>query len=233
VIAGVATAWAIEVVVPKHQHPVKTVAVVVAAKDLQLGTPFTADNIDQLTAIVEVPRSELPNNYVRSKEELLDKRLYRSARRGDLLSTTDVKGRPHVSFSGGHEIATLPIAESLRNIHLDAGCRVDLVAVFEDGDRREVFTLLPDVYVFAVNAPDTISIPVDDKLAALLNHGNLADLTYELRLRHPDSPKRGFDYEKTLARVKSLRIQAPAPHAVYALAPTPHPAKPRAKDGKK
>ncbi|MFO0822374.1 MAG: hypothetical protein U0792_04535 [Gemmataceae bacterium] len=61
-------AWAIEVVVPAHKHPVKTVAVVVAAKDLQLGTPFTADNIDQLTAIVEVPCSELPN-YVRSKEE--------------------------------------------------------------------------------------------------------------------------------------------------------------------
>ncbi|MFO0822375.1 MAG: hypothetical protein U0792_04540 [Gemmataceae bacterium] len=106
--------------------------------------------------------------------------------------------------------------------------------MFEDGDRREVFTLLPDVYVFAVNAPDTISIPVDDKLTALLNHANLADfITYGARwLPRPGPPKRGFDYEKTLARVKSLRIEAP-PHTVYALAPAPHPAKPRAKSGKK
>lgn len=231
VIAGVATAWAIEATVPDYSRPVKTIAVVVAAKDLPLGTPFTHENIDELTVTIQVPRSDLPLNYVQSKEELIDKRLYRCARQGDMLSTADVKNRSHVSFSGGREIATLPLADGLQHVHIDAGCRVDVVAIFEDGDRREVFTLLPDVMVLAMNTPDAISIPVDEKQATLLGLGSRASLTFDVLLRSPDAPKSRFDYEKTLARVNSLRIAAPAPRIVYEIAPPPH-AKP-VKSGKK
>jgi Flp pilus assembly protein CpaB len=227
VLAGAAVACAVEVFAPGTLRGGKTVEVVVAARDLQLGTPFTRDNIDMFTTTARVPKADVPKDAVRSKKELLDKRLYRPARRGEPLAAADVKPAAHVALAPGMEVVTVPVSDGLQNSFAGPGCRVDLIAIHLDGSRREVFTLLPDVHVLDA-APTTagktaFSFAVDAKHAALVSHAGKANCTLEVMLRHPDSPKRYFEYDATLARVRDLVRTDPKPHPTeLAVAPVPH-----------
>ncbi|WP_439632163.1 SAF domain-containing protein [Gemmata sp.] len=227
VLAGAAAACAVEVFAPGTPRGGKTVEVVVAARDLQLGTPFTRDNIDALTTTARVPKADVPKDAVRSKKELLDKRLYRPARRGEPFAAADVKPAAHVALAPGMEVVTVPVSDGLQNAFVGPGCRVDLIAIHIDGSRREVFTLLPDVHVLEA-APATagktaFSFAVDAKHAALVSHAGKANCSLEVMLRHPDAPKRYFEYDATLARVRDLVKTDPKPHPTeLAVAPVPH-----------
>lgn len=227
VLAGAAIACGIEVFAPGTLRPGRTVEVVVAARDLHLGTPFTRDNIDTLTTTARVPRGEVPKDAVRSKKELLDKRLYRSARRGEGFTAADVRPAAHVALAPGMEVVTVPVSDGLQNSFAGPGCRVDLIAIHNDGSRREVFTLLPDVHVLEAVPADAgrtaYSFAVDPKHAALVSHAGKANCTLEVLLRHPDAPKRYFEYDATLARVRDLVKTDPKPHPTeLAVAPIPH-----------
>ncbi len=224
-LAGAAVGLAIEAVAPAPGRRVKMVEVVVAARDLHLGTPFTKDNIDELTTTKMVPKESLPKNCVTSKNDLLDKRLYRMAHKGDFFATADVKGKPHVTFNAGRDHMSLPISTGWNNGFVGPGCRVDIIAIFNDGNQRDVFTLLPDIHVLEVTHGDNnrMSFAVDAKQAAIVTLANQANCSFELMLRHPDSPHRDFDYDATLARVKGL-VKSPDSKAKPELivAPTPH-----------
>jgi len=228
-LAGAVVAWVFETVAPARARSPKMVEVVVAAKDLNLGTAFTADNIDQLTTTKRVPKAALPKDYVASKQDLIDKRLYRAAHQGESFKVTDVKSQSHLSFVGGRDIMSIPIGHVPQNVHIGPGCRVDIIAVFVEGPRREVFTLLPDMHVLAVNGAgdgsekrdpnyDLMSFAMEEKQAQLIALANQANCSVELMLRHPDSPKREFDYDQTFARVKEL-VKLPEPK----LTPKPKP----------
>ncbi|MCE9560828.1 MAG: hypothetical protein K8U57_02115 [Planctomycetes bacterium] len=216
-LAGAAVAWVFETVTPVRARAVKTVEVVVAAKDLNLGTAFTKDNIDELTTTRQVPKSELPKDYVTSKNDLIDKRLYRAAHQGESFKAGDVKGNAHVAFfQADKDIMTIAFPK-LQHIHVGPGCRVDLIAIFNEGNQREVFTLLPDMQVLQVNPTsdygrdvDGMSFAADEKQARLVALANQYNCSFELMLRHPDSPKRDFDYDATFARVKGL-VKVPEP----------------------
>ncbi|MBA4191059.1 MAG: hypothetical protein C0467_23995 [Planctomycetaceae bacterium] len=215
-LAGAAIGLAIETIAPAKGRPVKMVEVVVAARDLHLGTPFTHENVDELTTIAKFPKDAVPKHSIATKNDLVGKRLYRIARQGEFFNDTDVRAKPHVSFNGGRDIVTLPISnDGLTPAHIGQGCRVDIIAVFNEGDRREVFTLLPDMDVLEAYADKgtRMAFALDEKQAAIVEAANQAKCEYELLLRHPDSARRSFDPDATLARAKSL-VKIPEPKTV-------------------
>jgi len=223
-LAGAAVGWAIEAIAPVRGKPVKMVEVIVAARDLHLGTPFTPENVDALTTTIRIPRAELPKNCVVSKSDLVGKRLYRLARQGELFNDADVKNDSHVSLSANHDFVAVPITRGLGSGFVGTGSRVDLIAVFDEGDRREVFTLLPDMHVMEVDG-SRMSFAMNEKQAALVDAARHANCHFELLLRHPDSPKREFDHDAALGRIKGL---VKVPEVKVKVQPKPEP-KPKPK----
>ncbi|MCE9564715.1 MAG: hypothetical protein K8U57_22000 [Planctomycetes bacterium] len=208
----------VEVIV---QQPVEMVEVLVAAKELTKGTLFTKRNVDELTQFANVPKSSVrPEvNLIKIKDDLIGKSLERATHKGEVFNTTDLKARPIVSF-GDWDIMSLPFPPG-RLGAIWPGARVEILASYIERNRREVFTLVPDLNVLAINGivdfgpptPDMamVSFSVDEQQAKLIVLANHLNCHLELLLRHPDAPKRDWNYDKTFALLQSLQKQQEEP----------------------
>jgi len=229
--------WVREVTKPtppvESAPPVEMVEVLVAAKDLTTGTAFNKDTVDQLTEFRQVPKASVPPDakLIQTKDELIGKRLTRPLRQGEFLNVADVALRQSHWMQGpADDIMSLPYIRSGNQGYIGPGSRVDILASCADGMTREVFTLLSDITVLAVDArsgtvenvfpePPMVSFAVDQKQALIIALANQANCNIEFLLRHPDAPKRDYDYDKTLTRIKEFVKQREAREPV--LAPPP------------
>lgn len=205
--------------------PAETVKVLVAAKELPAGQPFTAENAEGLLRWKELPRAALPGDLKdvvvaagrdpkSDKEQLhavVGKRLSRPMHPDEPINSTDVTMSSPSVFLKGKD--TMSIAMSARDAaagHVGPGSMVDILASLTDSDDKRVFTLLPDVPVLAVNGvqelkgsgvfPDmqNVSFAVDQRQAILLTLAKTRNCKLELLLRHPDAPARtDWKYEDT------------------------------------
>lgn len=199
--------------------------VLVAKKDLTTGTAFTKDNVEELTVVNQIAKSAIPSEakIVLKKEDLIGKRLSRATHQGEYFNVADVGIKTQILFEAGQDIMSLPMtAAKAASGFVGPGSRVDILASVIEGTAREVFTLLPDMHVLAVDAeqdltktqvfPDMrmVSFAVDQKQALLITLANQRNCNLELLLRHPDAPKRVYDIDKTLHLLKTLGKQDPA-----------------------
>jgi Flp pilus assembly protein CpaB len=209
--------------------PVETVEVVVAAKDMPTGTAFTKENVDGYVTTQRIPKADLPHNLVTLREQLIRKRLTRATHKGEFFTVSDLNPQTLVAIGPGQEFKWLPFIPRTSESVLP-GSRLDVVASYGKGPERVVFTLLPDLTALALNGvswmadsntpPGTVMVwfAVDERQAKLITLANQANCNLELVLRHPDAPKREFDYDATLTRVKALLEKqvhvAPSPREV-------------------
>lgn len=200
---------------------VETIDLVVAKSDLTTGKVFTKDNIEELTTVAPVAKNLIPPEtlpkLVTDKQALIGKRLSRATRQGEYFNIADVGNKTQILFEPGKDIMSLPMqAGKAAGGFVGPGSRVDIVASVMEGTKREVLTLLPDMHVLAVDGhqdltlqqtfPEMrmVSFSVDQKQALLIALANQRNANLELLLRHPDAPKREYNYDKTLSTLKSL-----------------------------
>jgi Flp pilus assembly protein CpaB len=212
--------------------PVETVEVLVAATDMTTGTTFTKDNIGKLTTSKTFPKSVIDPEakIITDPKDMIGKRLTRARRAGEFFFVADVASKTTRLQEPVKDIMSLPFTPPQGSGFIGPGSRVDIVAGVVVGTKREVFTLLPDMIVLAVNGESNltgqqqfpgmvmVSFAVDERQAKIITLANQANCNLELVLRHPDAPKRDFDYDATLARVQALLKQqehvAPPPREV-------------------
>jgi Flp pilus assembly protein CpaB len=205
---------------PPAVPPVETVEVLVAATDMTTGTTFTKDNIGKLTTSKTFPKSVIDPEakIITDPKDMIGKRLTRARRAGEFFFVADVASKTTRLQEPVKDIMSLPFTPPQGSGFIGPGSRVDIVAGVVVGTKRVVFTLLPDMYVLAVNNEDDfstkpptdmnmVSFAVDERQAKLIAFANQANCNLELVPRHPDAPKREFDYDATLARVKGLLKQ--------------------------
>ncbi len=205
---------------------VEMVHVLVASRDLTTGTAFTQDNVDELITFKDLPRSTIPEGaqIILKKEELVGKRLSHATHQGEYFNVADVGIRTPILWETGADIMSIPLsaAAAADQVLIGPGSQVDIIASYVEGTERHVFTLLPDKLVLAVGAgcdlvspeeaerggprPDKVgvSFAVDQKQSLLFPLAYQLNCNFEIVLRRPDSPKRDYDIDKTLARLKEL-----------------------------
>lgn len=156
-----------------RSRPVEQVEVLVAAKDLPVGTTFTAKDMDTLVKRKAVPKDSLPapkegqaQGFVLNADDLLNKQLGRPMREGEVLNPNDLnKG---LSLPKGHDLVSMSIgAANASSGFIQPGSRIDVRATVRlDGETRS-FKLLCDVLVITAN---------HDQSANGKNGGAYADL---------------------------------------------------------
>ncbi|MBA4188955.1 MAG: Flp pilus assembly protein CpaB [Planctomycetaceae bacterium] len=198
---------------------IEMVDVLAAKKDLTTGTAFTKDNVEDLTEVKPIPKTMIPAEakIILKKEDLIGKRLSRATHQGEYFNVADVGIKTQILFEAGQDIMSLPMtAAKAASGFVGPGSRVDILASVIDGTQREVFTLLPDMHVLAVDAEQDltkqqvfpemrmVSFAVTQKQALLITLANQRNCNLELLLRHPDAPKREYNIDKTLTMLKTL-----------------------------
>jgi Flp pilus assembly protein CpaB len=200
---------------------VETIDLIVAKKDLTTGTAFTKENIEELTMVAPYPKNAIPPEalpkIVTDKQVLIGKRLSRATHANEYFNVADVGNKTQILFEPGKDIMSLPMtAGKAAGGFVGPGSRVDIVASVMEGTKREVLTLLPDMHVLAVDGKQDlteqttfpemrmVSFAVEQKQALLIALANQRNANLELLLRHPDAPKRDYNYDKVLATLKNL-----------------------------
>jgi Flp pilus assembly protein CpaB len=178
---------------------VETVEVLVAKKNLPVGTVFTKTEIPNLIERKKVPKDALPPQFVVSEEDLFEKRLSRSTQKEEVIN-------PGFLTKGG--VVTLPDGKDMVSLSMSAvdaaggfvgpGSKVDVLARLNVGNSLRVFPLLIDMHVLTVNThtsyesknggafPDVsmVSLAVTQEEALLLELAKQRGCHMSLLLRH-------------------------------------------------
>lgn len=179
---------------------VETVDVIVAAKDLPVGTLITKDDLPRFIKYRALPKDALPPMFVQSEEELVGKRLSRAVRSDETFNPQDLKTGANVTLPKGMDMISIAVGlpEAVAGF-VHPGSRVDILASTKVGNRQIAFPLLVDVLVVAVDANlelpkesanfgnlNTVSFAVTREQALLLQLARTRGCAMSLVLRHPD-----------------------------------------------
>jgi pilus assembly protein CpaB len=183
---------------------IEKVPVLVAAKDLAVGTILTEADYDKLVVTEEKPKDGLPPAFATTKEELVGKRLSRPVDKGSIFPPGALTKGGIVVLPDGMDMISLPMsAASGVAGFVGPGSKVDILAGLRLGDQLKTFPLLVDMHVIAVNQhvsydskqggtfPDmsTVSFAVTQEEALLMTLAKQRGCVLELLLRHPGKPK--------------------------------------------
>ncbi|AMV29160.1 SAF domain protein [Gemmata sp. SH-PL17] len=178
---------------------VDQVDVVVAAKDLAVGTTLTRDELKDLVKIVKRPKDGLPVTVVLNPEDLVEKRLSRPLRADEPITTQDLGKGPVVTLPEGYHMMSLQVnAAQAAAGFVGPGSRVNVNATLKLGTKLEAFPLLVNMLVVAVDtniayakdsngtfpSMNTVSFAVKEKEALLLSLAKSRGCTIELLLRN-------------------------------------------------
>jgi Flp pilus assembly protein CpaB len=205
---------------PTFTNPDETIELLVAARELYLGTQLTRDEIGRLVEWKKVPKKDAPATYITDPEKVLDLRLVRPIRSGDVLSPFDLtRGAP----------PTLPPDRNLVSLALSPGdaaggfvgpaSKVDVNATFQRNDKVLAFPLLVDLLVVAVDtqgtekAPEVIvSFAVTQKEALILGLAKARGCRLSLMLRHPSQkPDPNYNIDDVIKVLSNDPRPAPVP----------------------
>jgi Flp pilus assembly protein CpaB len=178
---------------------VEQVEVVVAAKDLPVGTVFTKDELKNLVKMKKVPKDGLPPVYVTNPDDLADKRLSRPIHAEETFNPGDLnKG---IALPEGHDLVALSVGPSqAASGFVVPGCRVDVMASLRLGNTLKVFDLLVNTLVINVNHdmtnnkngvyPDInqVGFALTKKEAVLLEMARARNCSLTLKLRNTNKP---------------------------------------------
>ncbi len=143
---------------PKSEE---TVAVLVAAKDLPVGTWLKKDTIGDLVVVKEFPAGTAPQVFVGNLDELADKRVVRTIRKGDSFNPKDVSKSAAIAPPDGYGMMSIPctLDETVTGF-VQPGSKVNILASIpsrRQGDKATVVTFMHDMLVLAVDGSSTIT----------------------------------------------------------------------------
>lgn len=192
---------------------VETVEVIVAAKDLPVGTALTKDDLKTLIKRKKVPKDAVPPMVVETEDELLDKRLSRSIRNEETINKADLSKGGVVTIPPGMHMVAVPLGvpQAVAGF-VGPGARVDVLATAQLGNKVVALPLLVNMLVLAVDTQttyakdgvfptlNTISFAVDRKQALLLALAERRGCALKLLLRNPEEKfaDEGYDIDKVI-----------------------------------
>ncbi len=210
------------------------VEVIVASKDLPVGTMLTKETIATSIARKKMPKDALPPALVLSEEELVDKRLTRGVRAAETFNPADLSKGGVVTIPHGMNMMTIPcgLTDAVAGF-AGPGSRVDILATYNQGPKKVAFPLLVDMLVLTINSavsPDTkgngtftdvsmVSFAVTRESALLLKLAQERSCRMTLVLRHDEQQQLAKKEEWKYEDVKKLledgdRIEMGKPVAV-------------------
>jgi len=138
----------------------ETVPVLVAAKDLPVGTWLKKDTIHEYVEVRDVPAASAPQVFVGNLEDLADKRVVRTMRKGDSFNPKDVSKSAAIAPPDGYGMMSIPctLDETVTGF-VQPGSKVNILASIpskRQNDRATVVTFLHDMLVLAIDGSSTI-----------------------------------------------------------------------------
>ncbi len=177
---------------------VEMIEVFVAAKDLPVGTMLTQGDMAKFVAKKPVPKDSLPPQFVINHEELLGKRLSRQVLKDEPFQPGALAKGAVITLPEGKDMVSFGVgAVDAAAGFVGPGSKVDVLARLNLGGTIEVFPLLIDMHVLAVNThvsyenrasfPDMgmVSLAVDQEEALLLELAKQRGCHLSLLYRHP------------------------------------------------
>ena len=193
----------------------QTVAVLVAAKDIPVGTTLKKEGLDGYLEVKEFNPEAVPAQYVALKEELADKRTTRTIRKGDVFNPADVTKFASLSPPAGFNMMSVECSLE-RGVagFAQPGSKVDIIAAIPVKTRRRagdsggggqqnsyIVPLLTDMLVLAVDSQaqvnvesqvvptmSMVSFAVKPEQTLLLHAAKHRGSDLRLVLRNPEKP---------------------------------------------
>jgi Flp pilus assembly protein CpaB len=199
--------------------PREMVEVVVAAKDLPVGTVLARADLAKFVNKKMIPREALPPAFVVDESELIDKRLTRAVFKDETFNPAAVtKGGVLVLPEGMDMISLRLPPSSMAGGFVGPGSKVDVLATLKDGKKVVAFPLLIDMLVLAVDSDlvyhtdgspnnSTVSLAVTQEQALLLTLAKQRGCHLELLLRSSRHGPGDPNYD--LATVRKFLIKLP------------------------
>ena len=184
------------------------VPVLVAAKDLPVGTRLKKEDLDQFVEVKEFTKDTVPAIFVATKEDLADKRTTRTIRKGDTFNPQDVTKFASLSPPKGFNMMSIKctLEEGVSGF-AGPGSRVDVLAAIPSKTRRGgenvgfVVPLMTDMLILAVDSQSNlsadagvvptmsmISLAVKPDQSKLLHAAVTKNCAMRLVLRNQESP---------------------------------------------
>ena len=164
----------------------ETVPVLVAAKDLPVGTWLRKDTIADFVEVKDFPAASAPAAFVANLDDLTDKRVIRTMRKGDSFNPKDVSKSVAIAPPEGFGMMSIPVTldESVTGF-VQPGSRVNILASIpskRNGDKATVVTFMHDMLVLAVDGSSTLM--VDSPVAASVGTVSFAVTSATAELLH-------------------------------------------------
>jgi Flp pilus assembly protein CpaB len=179
---------------------VEQVDVIVAAKDLAVGTQITRDDLPKLIKRKKMPKDGLPPLFVQDENELVDKRLSRPIRAEETFNPGDLTKGGVVTIPAGMDMHTLQLsAPQAVAGFVGPGSRVDVLVCVRLGSTIRAMPLLVNMLVLAVDQNtaysqsgtfptlNSVSFAVERKQALVIELAKARGCTVSLLLRNPES----------------------------------------------
>ena len=182
-VAAVLTSYSTAGSKPKSEE---TVAVLVAAKDLPVGTWLKKDTINDYVVVKDFPAGTAPQVFVANLDDLADKRVVRTIRKGDSFNPKDVSKSAAIAPPDGYGMMSIPctLDETVTGF-VQPGSKVNILASIpskRQGDKATVVTFLHDMLVLAVDGSSTIT--VDNPVSASVGTVSFAVTSSTAELLH-------------------------------------------------
>jgi pilus assembly protein CpaB len=200
---------------------VEKVEVLVAKKNLPVGTVFAKAEIGNLVEKKAVAKDALPPQFVQNEEDLYDKRLSRSTQKEEVINPSFLSKGSVVTLPDGKDMVSLSMsAVDAAGGFVGPGSKVDVLARLNVGNSLRVFPLLIDMHVLAVNThtsyesknggafPDVsmVSLAVTQEEALLLELAKQRGCHMALLLRHEGKPiDPNYDMKKIRKLLESVQ----------------------------
>ena len=181
---------------------VDQVEVIVAAKDLAVGTMMTKAELPKLITRKKIPKDALPTAFVMTEEELLDRRLTRPVLKDETFNPGILTKGGVITLPEGMDMVSMPV--SVANAvagFVGPGSKVDVLATLRVQNQLRAFPLLVDMLVLAVDQHvsydtakgntgvfpnmSTVSFAATQEQALLLALAQQRGCHLQLLLRHP------------------------------------------------
>lgn len=201
---GLVAAFLTSQMTAKNQEMVD---VLVASRDLSVGTTFTKEEISKQVAYAKRPKEGLPPVLVNNPDDLLGKKLSRPIHAGETFNPADLSVGG-VVIPEGYDMVTMPASViSAAGGFVGPGSRVDVIASARLGSKVHVFPLLVNMQVLAVDNNTTyekngvftqlsgVSFAVTNDDTMLLNLAQARGATLSLRLRNANKKAETRDEE--------------------------------------
>lgn len=200
----------VPVPVPAPRSQPSTARVVVAVRDIPVGTVIVREEVPRWIQMKEVPVDALPPGYVENPAELVGMRLNRSVRVGESLYRNDLTAGAVVTIPAGMQMVTIELDPAQAAVgFVVPGSKVDVLAGQRQDGKVRAFPLLMNMLVLAVDTESPregrpgrclVSLAVVNKQALLLELARVRGCSLSLVLRGPNVGDRvdGYDIDQVI-----------------------------------